>query len=1267
MVTTLDELQLVLGANTKSLDKAAQTIRSVGTSMDRAADRIDKAVKKIEQGFRSVEKATKGAAVAQSSSTSKIRAQLLRQEKAVASAREQFLNMTASIKRAGQTDPSALGRISRSFKALEARMRSGAMSSRQFAEAQMKFRATLGRSRRSLADFRATQMGATAATVKGRGALGAFSSRFDEFGRAVRVIEGPLGGIAARFQTFGAAIKTVNLKMLAFIGIIAGMILGFVKLFPAIIRAHLELDKIRRTLKFATGSAALAGETFEFLREVTGRLGLNFVAAAEQFSKFAAAARGTSLEGEKVKEVFESVSMAATVLSLTADETAGVFRALQQMVSKGTVQAEELRGQLGERLPGAFILAAKAMGVTTRQLGKMLEQGEVLAEELLPKLSKLLKEVFGPDVIGASNSLRAAIEKLKNEWIFLLDATNAWTGASGLVKSVMNGISSTMKDMSDTINMSLLENKKFMELLPYELSKMLASMQRRLVQLKAADNPIKDWIVELFGGGTMKEAVAKFEAEILKLQKRIGELKKQGFVFEDMIDFEVDKLMRSFFDIRDELLENEKAIRDYNIGMKKLLDILARAPEVAHAAGMSLEELREGAERIRDAWIASLPPAIRYVEALEAMAKAEAKLSKIKRKELKVADPRAAFIASGMAELNDILKDIQFTAKELPAVLNMVSAWGVALADAFDAKALAKYNEELAKTEKRIAKMMSAFEGRLAAASGQATGTEKEQFIDKEIRRFMKGLDAATFTIRELEEAWDRAGIAALRSWNKKELLSYTEALEKARAKIEEFAGKELATTDPRQKAWNDAARQVASYFAKLELLPEQLALVGDLIRQAGNANAKAWDVKNLAAFIEELEKGRDRLAKMMSAFEGRLAAASGQATGTEKEQFIDKEIRKLLKGLDTTKFSIREMEEAWDRASVSANRSWSRKELDKYNTSLDKAVVSVDKLIAGFQAQIDTAGMTEREKAVHAAGLAAKAAAKDYVELGTEVERAARLSGDAWDAVRLDKIFDETRTPLEAFNIEMKELSRLSDEYSDTYGPALERAMKKLRVDLGKTDPVLKSISKGFGDLADGIVDAMNTSGSAMEKFANVVDSIFIDIQKAFLRMAIIKPLQEAIFDFGSSFWDSGSGGVQTELGPGAQMNSALGNVFNRGRVAAFAAGGVINTPTVFPMAKGAGLMGEAGPEAVMPLRRTSSGRLGVEMAGGGGSQVVTVNIIDNAGNDINAESSPDGRGGVRLDVVIDKAVANKIRSGGSTFRAIKDTFNTTVRTSRR
>jgi phage-related minor tail protein len=71
----------------------------------------------------------------------------------------------------------------------------------------------------------------------------------------------------------------------------------------------------------------------------------------------------------------------------------------------------------------------------------------------------------------------------------------------------------------------------------------------------------------------------------------------------------------------------------------------------------------------------------------------------------------------------------------------------------------------------------------------------------------------------------------------------------------------------------------------------------------------------------------------------------------------------------------------------------------------------------------------------------------------------------------------------------------------------------------------------------------------------------------------------------------------------------NAKGNVVSAGQITPFASGGIVNSPVLFPMRGGTGLMGEAGPEAIMPLARSADGKLGVRTSGGGATHV-TVNI---------------------------------------------------------
>jgi phage-related minor tail protein len=115
-----------------------------------------------------------------------------------------------------------------------------------------------------------------------------------------------------------------------------------------------------------------------------------------------------------------------------------------------------------------------------------------------------------------------------------------------------------------------------------------------------------------------------------------------------------------------------------------------------------------------------------------------------------------------------------------------------------------------------------------------------------------------------------------------------------------------------------------------------------------------------------------------------------------------------------------------------------------------------------------------------------------------------------------------------------------------------------------------------------------------------------------------------------------------------GGVAPNASGNVFSFGRITPFARGGVVSRPTFFPMATGMGLMGEAGPEAVMPLRRLGNGRLGVESIGGGSN--VQVNIINNHSTArITQREESDGRGGRRLQIQIEEMVAAATARPGS------------------
>lgn len=199
-------------------------------------------------------------------------------------------------------------------------------------------------------------------------------------------------------------------------GIIGAVALGELKQAgTALLDARISAEKLTNTLTQAVGASGLRSE-LQFIRDQAGRLGLEFDSTAASYAKFAAAGRGTTLEGQQTREIFIGIAQASTALGLSSEETAGALTAVQQIISKGKVSAEELRGQLGERLPGAFQIAARSIGKTTQELDALLQTGSLTADEFLPRFARQLQTEFSDAAARAADSTQASVNKMETAW-----------------------------------------------------------------------------------------------------------------------------------------------------------------------------------------------------------------------------------------------------------------------------------------------------------------------------------------------------------------------------------------------------------------------------------------------------------------------------------------------------------------------------------------------------------------------------------------------------------------------------------------------------------------------------------------------------------------------------------------------------------------------------------------------------------------------------------------------------------------------------------
>lgn len=271
-----------------------------------------------------------------------------------------------------------------------------------------------------------------------------------------------------------------------------------------VVQAQLSLDAVQSRFSVAfEGDQSKVQRAMNFTRQTADDLGLVYTTLATQYSKLAAASLGTNLEGEKTEQIFRSISEAARVLRLTDDEVAGSFKALTDIISKGTIQAEELKGQLGDRFPGAVQIMAKALGVGTEELASMMEQGQLTSDSLVDFAAEIKKRV-APALSDAIESPAAAFDRLRNA-IFDAQTTIA---QSGFLTELANGAEDLAKALADPV---IQESLRAIGRGLADLIRLGADVIPYIQEIGTALQVLAAFMVARFVGGALADTVKGFQ------------------------------------------------------------------------------------------------------------------------------------------------------------------------------------------------------------------------------------------------------------------------------------------------------------------------------------------------------------------------------------------------------------------------------------------------------------------------------------------------------------------------------------------------------------------------------------------------------------------------------------------------------------------------------------------------------------------------------------------------------------------------------------
>ena len=225
-----------------------------------------------------------------------------------------------------------------------------------------------------------------------------------ELAAAQREVDKALGQTSVAAKALSGVLSTLGALGVGF------SVAGFLK---GSIQQAMELETISKKLSNTLGNQGTAG-ALSFARETSDKLGLSFKDLANNFGSFTAAATAAGVPLQQQKDLFAAIAKAGQALGLSNDEISGSLLAVQQVASKGVVAMEELRGQLGERLPIALAATARGLGISQQSLIKLVESGKLTSSEFFPALTKGLNELTAN--AGGVPTAAQNFNKLQNAW-----------------------------------------------------------------------------------------------------------------------------------------------------------------------------------------------------------------------------------------------------------------------------------------------------------------------------------------------------------------------------------------------------------------------------------------------------------------------------------------------------------------------------------------------------------------------------------------------------------------------------------------------------------------------------------------------------------------------------------------------------------------------------------------------------------------------------------------------------------------------------------
>jgi lambda family phage tail tape measure protein len=907
-----------------------------------------------------------------------------------------------------------------------------------------------------------------------------------------------------------------------------------------------ELTRQRTALQGVVYSYSDYLSAVQATEALSRRFNIPLTDTTTQFTRLSAAVLGSGRSIKDSEFALKAVTQAIKGTGGGAEQVQGTLLALTQVFSKGKVSAEELN-QIAERLPGTFTTFAQAAGKSGPELQKALQDGKVTIDDLM-KFLELLSKKYAKTADDIAKSSQDAGARF----------TKAFQDLQLTAGSALQGIGSDFQDFGTRVVASLDRIiRKMIELglikpgaqyyvAEIEAKRMSTSqLEQRVLEAAArAEEERSSPLYRLFGiGGQAGRLNPVYNA--LGLQNILSPSSQEADVLEQAL----------------------KRIRQ----AEALANKPGGPPPLPGTNGETPEQKRLREQRERDAQVAA--------------EQAQRRNEEIAKQQIRLADN----VFKHQMELEERRYQRRKELADLNAQNELRLLFGTererAAADLRYRQSVEQFDRQIADARREVARQGQALRSaqQMAAVTAGGAGTAAGTLLQQ----------GTGFTPQQLTAATSAAA-------------KFTGVANMCAESVKAFYAS-LGISLPGVTAWADTVQKAGTVMRDWsKLMPGDIVATGrpgdtphvgvytggsNVFHQSRSRGLRAGNFPDLnyfrgGYFVRPAAAGRQRAA--VAAQQNRAIADVGDI---DMAQLGLQQAQRTLADLLAERPGFQKAAET-------------TRVLD-YSEAIKQQNVELDKELRLLRQRVDlqTQGYTEA-----------------YIELQLKVNEntreQAKLEAELLNAEPSKR--DAITATLEGLREELRIRRDIYDLQERTkQGFGFREGAKQYVESLGSMKEATSQLTlNGIKGLEDALMD-LATTGSA--NFASFAAEVLKQGARMILQQLVLKPLIQGLanlFNPGAAAASSFSAFSPAALnfgpmGPGISAFSANGNVFASNGIIPYAMGGIVNTPTLFRFANGGvpstGLMGEAGPEAIIPLRRGSDGKLGVA---GGGSTSITINV---------------------------------------------------------